>query len=274
MVRRSLLVISSWLLCQWGFAQVDSLATDVGVADSPHAIAVPGDSTVNIDSLVQAAKQEVAEEEAIPEPRRPFNAAIHVDYGKLLTLPFPFEYKVEGGIVLEVLERIELVGEIGYWEKNARKAIDNGTYTSTGTYMRAGAGFILPFNQPGSQIGFGFRYAVSNFSDEGQYEISETEGLIEPFASSFSRDNLSATWMSGVLTSTSSLKLRKALPDSPWNRIAKIGLIVRYRFLIEHDERLSADDPIDVFTIPGYGQTNSGSNLAFNLFVRIYPFGY
>ena len=46
-------------------------------------------------------------EEELVIPKRPVNVAFHLDYGKVLTLPFPFEYKVEGGIVLEFLERIE-----------------------------------------------------------------------------------------------------------------------------------------------------------------------
>ncbi|MEM9326215.1 MAG: DUF6048 family protein [Bacteroidota bacterium] len=269
MARRLLVVFFSVLTASYGLAQVDSLS--VPAMDSLSAVPAQSDSVLLAMDSTAATTVEAA---ALVIPKRPFNIGIHVDYGKILTLPFPFEYKVEGGLTLEFLERIELVGELGYWEKDARRAIDNGTYTSTGMYLRAGAGFIVPFNQPGSQIGLGFRYGISNFSDEGRYEISETGGLIEPFASSFSRDNLSATWMSGVLTSMSSLKIRKALPDARINRVFKIGLMLRYRFLIGWDRRLSPDDPIDVFTIPGFGRTLSQRNLALNAFIRIYPFGY
>ncbi len=207
--------------------------------------------------------------------KKALNLAFHVDYGKVLTLPFDFENKVEGGVVLELFENIELVGEYGFWDKNSNQAIENGTYNSTGVYYRAGLGFTFPFNTPGNRIGVGFRYANSQFDDEGTYTIDATDNLSSAFTDSFTRQNLSATWISGVITSVGQLKLRKSVPESPLNRMFRIGLQLRWRFLIEQDRFGDPSNPevIEVYTIPGYGRTLADSNMALNLFIRFYPFG-
>lgn len=207
-------------------------------------------------------------------PKQPINLALHLDYGKVLTLPFSFESKVEAGAVLEVLERIELVGELGYWDKDSKQAIENGTYNSTGTYYRVGAGFLVPFNKPGSSIGLGFRYGISNFEDRGTLEIGQNDVLTDPFTDAFERQELSARWVSGVLTSMAEVKLRKSVPESRLNRLLKIGLQLRLRFLVEYDRTNDPSDPIEVYTIPGYGRTLSDTSMAANFFVRIYPFGH
>lgn len=207
--------------------------------------------------------------------KRPLNFAFHLDYGKVLTLPFDFENKVEGGVVLEILEHIELVGEYGYWDKTSKQAIENGTYNSTGNYFRAGLGFTFPFNTPGNRIGIGFRYGSSQFDDEGSYTIDPTDNLSSEFSDSFARQNLSATWISGVLTSVGQLKLKKSVPESPLNRMFRIGLQLRWRFLLERDRFGDPSNPevIEVYTIPGYGRTLADTNMALNFFIRFYPFG-
>lgn len=207
--------------------------------------------------------------------KRAINFAIHFDYGKALTLPFNFENKIEGGVVLEILENIELVGEYGYWDKTSKQAIENGTYNSTGNYYRAGLGFTFPFNTPGNRLGIGFRYGSSQFDDQGSYTIDPTDNLSAEFSDSFTRQNLSATWISGVLTSVGQLKLKKSVPESPLNRMFRIGLQLRWRFLLERDRFGDPSNPevIEVYTIPGYGRTLADSNMALNFFIRFYPFG-
>lgn len=210
-----------------------------------------------------------------PSKKKVFNLAFHLDYGKLLTLPFDFENKTEAGVVLELFENVELVGEYGYWDKTSNQAIENGTYNANGTYYRAGLGLSFPFNIPGNRIGLGFRYATSQFEDAGSYTIDATDNLSGSFTDDFRRQNLSATWVSGVLTSVGQLKLRKSVPESPLNRMFRIGLQLRWRFLVEQDRFGDPSNPevIEVYTIPGYGRTLAKSNVALNFFIRFYPFG-
>lgn len=224
------------------------------------------------DSLAVVTDSVAVEE--IPT-KKPVNLGFHVDYGKLVTLPFDFEYKAEGGVVLEILENIELVGEYGFWDKTSEQAIENGTYNATGSYYRAGLGFTFPFNTPGNRIGIGFRYANSQFDDKGTYTIDPTDNLSSEFTDSFERQNLSATWISGVLTSVGQLKLKKSVPESPLNRMFRIGLQLRWRFLLENDRFGDPSNPevIEVYTIPGYGRTLADTNMALNFFIRFYPFG-
>lgn len=230
------------------------------------------DSLANETNL--AIQEDSLQTELTPS-KKPINLAFHIDYGKLLTLPFDFENKAEGGLALELFENIELLGEYGYWDKTSDQAIDNGTYNSTGSYYRVGAGFTFPFNTPGNRIGIGFRYASSSFEDAGSYSIAATDDLTTGFSESFERKDLSATWLSGVVTSVGLLKLRKSVPESPLNRMFRIGLQLRWRFLIERDRFSDPSNPevIEVYTIPGYGRTLADSNLALNFFIRIYPFG-
>lgn len=224
------------------------------------------------DSLLVVSDSAAIEE---TPKKTALNLAFHIDYGKAMTLPFNFENKVEGGVVLELFENIELVGEYGFWDKTSKQAIENGTYNSTGSYYRAGLGFTFPFNTPGNRIGIGFRYANSQFDDSGSYTIDPTDNLSSEFSDSFDRQNLSATWISGVLTSVGQLKLKKSDPESPLNRMFRIGLQLRWRFLLERDRFGDPSNPevIEVYTIPGYGRTLADSNMALNFFIRFYPFG-
>lgn len=230
------------------------------------------------DSLAVISPSDTAEDSIKTEEvsrKKPINLAFHVDYGKLMTLPFDFENKSEAGLILELFENVELVGEYGYWDKTSNQAIENGTYNATGSYYRFGAGFTFPFNTPGNRIGLGFRYANSTFDDAGTYFIAATDNLAGEFSDSFDRRNLSATWISGVITSVGQLKLRKTVPESPLNRMFRIGLQLRWRFLLQNDRFGDPANPevIEVYTIPGYGRTLADSNLALNFFIRIYPFG-
>ena len=257
---RAVLFVISSLFVSLGFAQqIDTLST-----------------TVEEDTLVLTQDLPITSEEDISlKPKKaPANFALHLDYGKVLTLPFDFENKYEGGLVLEVLENIELVGEYGYWDKKSEQAIANGTYNSTGTYWRLGAGAVLPFNTPGNSLGLGFRYGESSFEDEGSFDVVSVDGLTSPFESSFSRQDLSASWISGVLTSMSALQLKRKEPESPLNRLFKIGFQFRWRFLRSYDRNVSDTDPIEVYTIPGYGRTISDNAVALNFFIRFYPLGY
>ena len=123
-------------------------------------------------------------------------------------------------------------------------------------------------------MGIGFRYGGSSFEDEGTYDIVSVDGLTSPFQSGFSRQDLSASWISGVLTSMSRLQLRKKDPESRLNNLFKIGFQFRWRFLRSYDRSISDTDPIEVYTIPGYGRTISDNAIALNFFVRFYPLGY
>ena len=224
--------------------------------------------SMTVESPESATVEERPKKQAI-------NLALHLDYGKALTLPFKFENKIEGGVVLELFENLELIGEYGFWDKTSKQAIKNGTYHSTGSYYRAGLGFTVPFNTPGNRIGIGFRYAHSQFEDSGSFTIDPTDNLSSEFSDSFERQDLTATWIAGVLTSVGQLKLKKSDAESPLNRMFRIGLQLRWRFLLERDRFGDPANPevIEVYTIPGYGRTLADTNLALNFFIRFYPFG-
>ncbi len=216
----------------------------------------------------------IAADSLVSETKKAIAPAFHIDYGKLGTLPFDFENKVEGGLILTLFSKIEVVGEYGYWNKDSKQAIENGTYNSTGSYWRLGAGFSLPFNTPTSQIGLGFRYGQSAFDDRGSYDITSGTNLTESFSASFSRQNLSATWLSAVLTSMANFSIAKRKPEASINHLFRLGVQIRWRFLRSYDKVQAETDPIEVYTIPGYGRTLSNNTVALNLFLRWYPFGY
>ena len=258
-----LIVIFSWFvfICQ---AQIDSIAfasssKDTTVLFQPKKADTKKPNTSKSQDTVKVKLQ-------------PFNFAFLVDYGKIFTYPTPLGEKWELGTSVELWERIEIVGEYGKWEKNFEQAISTGTYNMIGTYWRLGAGMLLPFNNISSRIGLGFRYGQSQFRDEGTYKIEATT-LTEAAAFQFGpREGSKGKWISGVLSTFSELKLRPKIPDSPLNKIIKVGATIRYKVMLSYDRY--EDEAFPTYAVPGFGRTFSDHVLTINLFLRIYPRGF
>ncbi len=234
-----------------------------GLAQDPN---IPVDDRVETQlpqDTVQRVEEPVVDTEELLEDEfvkvkdttnYPFLTEIHAmgDYGKLLTLPFGFERKYEGGVQLLFENRYLLSFSYGYgsiWPKNAYK---NVSYNAVGSYIKPGLFYQMSIN-PGNKISAGVQYGMAGFEDSGKTAIESRSGLFEPYERQFSRSSLSASWWEVGVQSESNLR------GNLW-----FGFRVSLRKLIHYD---NPGDP-DVFVVPGYGRTNTGSMPALNLYVK------
>ena len=74
-----------------------------------------------------------------------------------------------------------------------------------------------------------------------------------------------AKWIELVINSEKKITLNKNNPDAKINDLVSLGLMIRYKILLDHPEL----EPIQVFAIPGYGRTVNPRILAFNLFLKV-----
>ena len=99
----------------------------------------------------------------------------------------------------------------------------------------------------------GVSYASGTYEDIGRPNIDSPSGLFEVDQEPFHRTDIKASWYELNLISES--------------RVARnlyMGLMLRYRIMDEYDQQ----EPLDIFTLPGYGRTFDRSIPAANLFVR------
>ena len=178
-----------------------------------------------------------------------------IDYGKILTIPSKFETKAEVAFNISIMNKFQILGEIGYASLTPQDAIKNGTYNSKGLYYRAGlayGGEILP----NSFLSFGVLYGLSNFEDSGVVLIKST--LWEDFNSSFERKNITASWIEFLIITEQKIRNNLAL-----------GAKIRLRYLNNFTNNYEPE----VLAIPGYGRTFNNTVPAFNLYVKfILPF--
>jgi len=186
---------------------------------------------------------------------KPVTPAFYLDYGKAVGSILPENQKWEGGFELIFLDRFQSIVEVGKWDMNP-DVIENGNYWVEGTYLRLGVGY-MPYVDPTSRIGLGFRYATSTYSDRGNYIILSESELQPDIVQPFSRTNLTATWYEAVFYSDKSL-----------NKWLTLGFTFRVRFMQSYDVY---DDP-NTMTIPGYGRAEDKTVPALNLFLKIEPF--
>jgi hypothetical protein len=175
---------------------------------------------------------------------------ISLDVLKLSSLALPYELKLEGGAKVVLFNHLGLAYEHGYGKLEPERAIKNGTYTSEGTYFRAGADYIFALD-PKNSLYLGIRYGQSQFDDRGTIEI--TGQIEDDLNASFERTGLSADWYE-VLLGTESEVLRRFY----------VGAMLRLRILGSYD----AFEPIDVYAIPGYGRTFDQTIPAGNIYVK------
>jgi len=243
-MKQTLLFIFSLFIVSAVYAQEDSTA--VSLSDS-----------VEVEASIEAP---------ITIPVKKIQGYVIIDYAKPVVLGFTPDIKYEFGGGLLLFNTINLGGSYGYGDIEPSRAIDNGTYSSTGTYWRGGIGLLNQF-KPEAKIGISLFYGQANFEDRGQYKTLATS-TGEVFQDQFERQNLRANWYEIVITSESWWRLRKAIPDSKLNKLFALGFDIRLRRIISYDQFA----PIDVHTIPGYGTVLNSNMIALNLFLKIYPF--
>ncbi len=195
----------------------------------------------------------LAQEDSVAVSKRFIAPSLLIDYGKLVTIPSNFETKYEGGLELTFFEHFPLTIEIGQATLTPEGAYSNGTYQSEGYYYRVGAGYVNQF-KPKNNIGISLRYAQSTFNEDGRIFIESPTGAQETFIQNIRREDLKASWYELVVYS-----------DRKLSDLFSIGLNLRLRILADFDEQ----NPIDVYSIPGYGRAFENTTPAANLFFKV-----
>jgi hypothetical protein len=201
-----------------------------------------------------------------PEKKQFIRPGIYIDYGKLAVSFLDFETKYTAGLELVFWEKLVITAEAGQMTLRPQESFQNIDYESTGTYFKAGGGYITEF-KPGFSIGLIARYGMSSFSDQGNIQIIDQTGIVGDYARSFSRENLSASWYEVALQSEKRLRLNKDVPESWLNKTFSLGFYLQLRVLLDYDQQQG----VDVNNIPGYGRAFDNTIPAFNLFVKINP---
>lgn len=190
-------------------------------------------------------------EEQMPKPVLS-SIAFSVDYGKLVSQFLKTESKYEFGGQIEFKDRWAVLGEYGFSTLNPNGAYQNAEYQSEGSYFRAGFGYKIDFT-PKNNLYFSARYARADFKDQGTIDISSASGLYNDLNEPFRREGLSAQWYELVMSSEA--KVWKSL---------YAGFHLRLRIMDKYDKQ----EPLDVYSIPGYGRTFDRTIPALNLYIK------
>ncbi|MFY0626864.1 MAG: hypothetical protein JXR07_11240 [Reichenbachiella sp.] len=214
---------------------VDSL--QVEAEEAPLIIAGYDESQIDTDTVVY-----------------PFfsSGAILFDYGKLIGLALDTESKYEIGTQIDFKNKIIVVGEFGIATLEPNGAYQNASYSSEGYYYRFGLGYKYDMN-PKNNFVFTARYGRSKYSDNGEVNIQSASRLFDPLVEPFDRETSIATWYELVLSSETRM----------WKGLY-LGFHIRLRILDKYDEQ----EPLDVYSIPGYGRTIDKTIPALNLYVK------
>ena len=205
----------------------------------------------------------VAQDDSLLIQKRSFQPRIYWDYGQTLMLWQERFQKYEGGLEWLVFDKVQIFAEAGYTKINPNNLYKNIDYQSEGRFYRLGMGYLAYLDEV-NRLGLGVRFAESSFKDEGVIFIN-SETINSPGRDDFERSNLQSTWMEIVLNSEKQLRLKKDVPGSYWNKFFSIGIMIRYKMLLDYPSY----QPIGVFSIPGYGRLINKRNLGFNLFLKI-----
>jgi len=187
---------------------------------------------------------------------RSFSILLATDYGKLATTAAKLDTRYEFNIGIQFTQHIRLIADYGYAQLAPSNAIENGNYTSTGNYYRAGLEYIINI-VPKTYLSFGGMYANSTFTDEGTIEIKSE--IWPSLNENFVRDGFSANWAEFVLTSETTIFNR----DKGFVSNLYWGIKFRLRFMIEKP----TPEQFDIYAIPGFGRTFNNIVPAVNLFV-------
>ena len=177
---------------------------------------------------------------------------IYLDYGKLITYASDFEQKIEFGVGYQLKMGLQPNFTYGMATIKPEAAIENGEYTSDGTYWRAGVNYLIPVDAT-SSLFLGVKYGQSKFDDKGSYKI-ESE-LWDTYTGSIERSGFEAHWFELIIGSEKALGSGKHII---------LGGQTGVRFINERDKA----DFIDIYTIPGYGLTSDKSSPFLNLYIK------
>ncbi len=176
---------------------------------------------------------------------------ISVDYGKLATYPTDFEDKIEGGLGIRIGKHITPVIYAGMSTLNPGSVIENGQYSSEGWYIRTGIEYHHSLDGRNNLI-LGLRYGYSVFNESISYII--TSPIFEDVSGSEERSDLSASWAEVVLGSEMRLGEGRFY----------LGGYFTLRVLADRMEF----DPVDTYSIPGYGRTFDKTIPALQLYLK------
>ncbi|WP_162555750.1 DUF6048 family protein [Reichenbachiella versicolor] len=208
-------------------------------------------TTQTADSLAVSTLEKEVEE---PKEIMPFfsSASFIYDYGKLAGLFLKTEMKQEVGAQIEFWNRLVLVGEFGTAKLEPNGAYQNANYISEGWYYRAGIGYKYDMN-PKNNFALTLRYGQSFYGDKGRVEIFSKSGIHDDYVEPFNRENNTAYWYEVVLSSEK--KIWKGLYT---------GFHMRLRVMGYYEQQ----QPLDVYSIPGYGRTFDNTIPAINLYLK------
>ena len=205
------------------------------------------------DSLQIVSKDtEVLPPDTTTIPEAPFFSAISIkwDYGKTIGLVLEREDKYEGALEFVFRDRFILALEGGFADLRPRRAFENADYNVRGVYGRVGFDYRL--NPRGNFNTFaGVRYGRAFFDEEGTFFINNS--LFNQFQETFVRNDQEAEWFEIVIGSESDLI-----------KNVRLGFNLRLKFLNGFENF----EPIELFTIPGFGLTSFTIYPALNLYAR------
>lgn len=177
---------------------------------------------------------------------------IYVDYLNFIGQLIGDNKKYEGGVHLTVYRKFLLAAEGGIITLQPKSAIRNGEYRAEGKIWKVGADFAINYNkEKDSKIYLGFRYANSSFIDEGYYEVASV--LWPTLKKSFSRNNLDAQWYEVLFGTEGHI----------FNGFYT-GWTIRYRIRADQPDLFA----IPVYSIPGFGNANTKTALAFSMYLK------
>jgi len=208
-------------------------------------------------------KTAMAQDDSLLIRKRLFQPRIYWDYGQTLMLWQDRSQKYEGGLEWLLFDKVQIFAEGGHTKINPNNLYKNIDYHSEGRFYRLGMGYLAYLDEV-NRLGLGVRFAESSFKDEGIIFIN-SETINSPLRDDFTRFDLRATWIEIVLNSEKQIKLRKNTPASYFNKLFSIGIMIRYKILLDYPSY----QPMEVFSIPGYGRLINKRTLGVNLFLKI-----
>lgn len=234
----------------------------------PHifSLLISWQAFAQIDSVMVADTSAMDTTAILPEePPTIVSTSLLFDYGKAALSAAGFEDKYEGGLTFTFFDHYYIAGEYGVANLQPENALQNGNYSSEGSYFRVGGGYQVPIDAK-NNLAFGVRYAQSKFTDQG--EIFQESEIQENYSKSFGPRKSEARWIEMVISSEGRLTPRKSNPENKINHLFYLGFHIRLRFMSSYDRY-----PLyDTYAVPGYGRTVNNPAPAVNLYLKFKPF--
>ncbi len=178
--------------------------------------------------------------------------SVYFDYPKLFSFFTEAENKAEVGFQIQLFKHFLLGMELGRGRIRPANFYKNANYEVSGNYARFGFGYTKTLGAK-SRLNFGFNYGSSFFNDKANIEIESVSGLFNGLEEPLKRTSLKGDWFEITFGTESHL-----------GRNLYLGFIGRLRILNDYD----SFEPLDVFTIPGYGRTFDNSIPAINMYIK------